>query len=294
MKRIAFADLSASFILALALLATSPVQPRGTGAQEPVSLAVDADPSGNTATSLGPIDRCIAVRTGDYIHVDIVVRDVQDLLAWEAYAIYDPSVLKLTDRDVRLFLAGNAGSNVFDASDAPPGTDGRYRVAAADIGDPPAPDSGSGVLARLTLSALSPGVSLISLPRLDFSGDGTPDIGPILTALGGQRIGDSDGDSYFDGPIADAWIAVDTDCPQQPPPLPTVAAFSPEISTPLPVPTRTPAPPATLTPTPLATNADSAGGDGPPWGAIGGVGGGAAVLGAGALLLWQLWARRRA
>jgi hypothetical protein len=294
MKRIAFAALSASIIIPLALLATSAAHPRGAGAQEPVSLALDADPSGNTATTLGPTDRCVAVHVGDSFQVDVVVRNVTDLLGWEAYLIYDASVLKLTDRDVRLFLAANAGSNVFDASDAPANADGRYRVAAADIADPPVPDSGSGVLARLTLSAASPGVSLISPRRLDFSGDGKPDIGPILTAFGGQRIGDSDGDTYFDGPIADAWIAVDSDCPQQPPPLPTVAPFTPSPSTPLPIATRTAAPSATLTPTPAATDGASKGGDGPPWGLIGGLSGSAAVLLAGALFLWRLLTRRPA
>lgn len=287
MKRIAFAALAASFILALALVATSAVQPKDTGAQEPVSLAVDADISGNVAASLGPTDQCVAVSSGDSVQVHVVVRNVTDLLGWEAYTIYDASVLELTDRDVNLFLAANAGSNVFDASDAPANANGRYRVAAADIADPPAPDSGSGVLARLTFSTLSPGVSLISLRRLDFSGDGRPDIGPILTAFGGQRIGDSDGDTYFDGPTADAWIAVDDDCPQEPPPLPTVMPFTPGPSTPFPITTRTATAPATFTPIP-AVDSGSNGEDGPPWALIAGLSAGAIVLVAGTLLLWRL------
>src|SRR3989304_8082314 len=131
MNRIVFAALSTSFVLALALLATSAVHPRDSGAQEPVTLAVDADPTGNAATSLGPTDQCLAVRSGDSVQVDIVVTDVTDLLGWEAYAIYDASALKLTDRDVRLFLAANAGSNVFHASAARAHAGGRSRGAAA-------------------------------------------------------------------------------------------------------------------------------------------------------------------
>ena len=287
MNRIVFAALSASFVLALALLTTSAVHPRDSGAQEPVTLAVDADPSGNTATSLGPTDECVAVRSGDTVQVDIVITDVTDLLGWEAYAIYDASVLKLTDRDVKLFLAANTGSNVFDASDAPANANGRYHVGGADIADPPVPDSGSGVLARLTFSALSPGVSLITIRPLDFSGDDKPDIGPILTGFGGERIGDSNGDTYFDGPTADAWIAVDGDCPQQPPPLPTVVPFTPAPSTPLPIATRTATTAATLTPTATAVDGGTDGGDGPPWALIGGLSA-AVVLLAGVLLLWRL------
>ena len=287
MRRTVFAILSASFVLALALLATSVGNPRDSRAQEPVSLGVDADPAGNTATSLGPTDQCAAVRSGDSVQVDIVVTDVTDLLGWEAYAIYDGSVLKLTDRDVKLLLAANAGSNVFDASEAPANANGRYHVGGADIADPPVPDSGSGVLARLTFSALSPGVSLITLRPLDFSGDDRPDIGPILTGFGGERIGDSDGDTYFDGLTADAWIAVDGDCPPQPPPLPTVVPFTPAPSTPLPIVTRTATTPATLTPTATAADGGADGDDGLPWALIGGLSA-AVVLLAGVLLLWRL------
>ena len=290
MNRIAIAALS-SLVLALTLLAIGVAGLPVSRAQDPVSLAVDADPTGNTATSLGPADQCLAVRSGDSFQVDITVTDVTDLLGWEAYVIYDASVVKVTDRDVKLFMAANAGSNIFDASDAPANANGHYRVAAADIADPPAPDSGSGVLARLTFTALSPGVSLISLRGLDLTGDGRLDVGPILTALGGERIGDRTGDSYFDGPLSDAWIAVDGDCPQQPPPLPTVLPFTPVPSTPLPIATQTGTAPSTLTAaataTPTATQGGSGDGDGPPWALIGGLSA-AGILLAGALLLWRL------
>jgi hypothetical protein len=72
--------------------------------------------------------------------------------------------------------------------------------------DPPAPDSPSGVLARLTSGTLSFSVSLVSLACLDLSGDGNSDIGPIPTSLTGHGIADSDSDTHFDGPPADARI----------------------------------------------------------------------------------------
>jgi hypothetical protein len=294
MRQAAFAVASMAVVLAHVLLAGSAPGYRSAAAQQAVSLAVDADPSGNTATSLGDTDQCASLATGDSFQVDIVVRDVEELLGWESYIIYDASILKLTDRDVRLFLAANAGSNVFDASDAPANANGRYRVAAADIADPPVPDSGSGVLARLTFDALAPGVSLISLRGLDISGDGRPDVGPILTAVGGQRIGDDNGDAYFDGPTADAWVAVDTVCPSEPPPQLTVAPFTPVPSTPIVIHIGSATPPTTPTPTstPLAADGTSDGGDGPPWALIGGLSGGGVVLLAAALLLSRLRSRR--
>jgi hypothetical protein len=283
----AFAVASMAVVLAHVLLVGSAPGYRSAAAQQAVSLAVDADPSGNTATSLGDTDQCASLATGDSFQVDIVVRDVEDLLGWESYVIYDASILKLTDRDVRLFLAANAGSNVFDASDTPANANGRYRVAAADIADPPVPDSGSGVLARLTFDALAPGVSLIGLLH-------RPDVGPILTAVGGQRIGDDNGDAYFDGSTTDAWVAVDTACPAEPPPQPTVAPFTPVPSTPIVIRTSSATPPTTPTPTPTPSAADgtSDGDDGPPWALIGGLSGGGVVLLAAALLLSRLRSRR--
>ncbi len=294
MTRTAFAALLTLTILALAFLAVASFGSRGAAAQGPVSLAVDANPEGNTATSLGPTDQCIAVQKGATFQVDIVVRNVNDLLGWDSHVIYDPSILKLNDRDVKLFLAADPNSNVFDASDAPPGIAGRYRAAGADFADPPIGHSGSGVLARLTFSALSSGASLLTIARLDISGEGKPDIGPTLTAVDGRYIDDADGDGYFDGPVADAWVAVDSPCPQQPPPLPTIAPFTPVPSTPLPPATATAAPSSTLTPTATPPVANSGSDDGLPWGIVGGASGAAAVLLAAALLLWQVRTRRRA
>jgi len=284
----------AALMLAVVFLGQSLLQVRDGAAQQSLALGVDADPTGNTATSLGTIQPCVSVSSGQTFQVDVFITGVTDLLAWEAYFVYDPAVVKATRRDVQMFPAANAGSQVIDTSDSLPDQDGSYRVSAVDIAEPEAPDSGSGVLARLTLVAVSAGVSPASLPLIDMTGDTRPDFGPTLTDVAGKSIGDTNGDGLFDGPVAEAWIAVDTACPQQPPPLPTLAPFASVTSTPVAQPTATAAAPATLTPTPPAMGTGSTGDDGPPWGLIGGVSGAAAVLGAGALLLWQLWARRRA
>jgi hypothetical protein len=70
---------------------------------------------------------------------------------------------------------------------------------------------GSGVLARLTLEAAGPGVSDLSVRSVPTSA-GAP-VGPVLTDSDAQHIGDSDGDSFFDGAILDAQVAVDESCP---------------------------------------------------------------------------------
>lgn len=202
-------------------------------AQVSVSIGVDVDPAGNTASSLGPIDSCVSVSTGDTFQVDLFVTDVVDLLAWEAYFAYDMTIVNVLDGDVMMFQAANLGSNVFDVSESLPDIDGWYRLAAVDLAEPPAPDSGSGVLARVTLKAVGAGVSPARLSPIDVNGDGTIDLGPFLNDSDGNSIGDLDGDGFFDRPIANAQIAVDTACPGgMPVATPAVPGASPSPGAP--------------------------------------------------------------
>lgn len=203
----------AGVVLAAAMLAGVMVGGGKSAAQTVASIGVDADPAANTATSLGPIDSCVSVSSGDTFDVDILVTDVVDLLAWEIYFIYDRGIVSIVDHDVQMFQAANEGSNIFDLSEVLPDLDARYGLAAADLAQPPAPDSGSGVLARLTLKAVGPGLSPASLAPIDINDDGKLDLGPFLNNVRGDPIDDLDDDGFFDGQIFDAQIAVDTACP---------------------------------------------------------------------------------
>lgn len=211
-----------ALLLASALTAAAstgwPRHPGVASAQEPPTIGIDANPVGNKATSLGKIDPCVARSTGETFQVDIFVRNVEQLLAWEIYVEYDPNLLEVVARQVDLFQAANAGSNVFDVSDRVPDADGLYRLAAADISDPPTPDSGSGVLAKLTLRAKAPGISPLTLAYRDLNGDGKPDQGPLLRDIDAKPIGDDDGDALFDGQISNAQVAIDTPCSEAPSP----------------------------------------------------------------------------
>lgn len=176
------------------------------------TLGLDADPSGNTATTLGDIDSCVSVELEDTFQVDIFIKDVDDLIAWEAYLFFDSTLLNVTDRDVQQFQASSPNSAVFDTSESVPDDDGRYRVGSADIADPLAPDSGSGVLATLTLEALADGITPLSI-SLHETGIKGYFIGPTLTAVDGSHPEDTDNDGYFDGEIVDAQIAIGQPCP---------------------------------------------------------------------------------
>ena len=180
--------------------------------QADTNIGIDADSSGNTDTTLAAIDECVVISEGESHVVDIFIRDVTDLLAWEAVVTFEPEVLEVVDEDVQLFIAANEGSDVQDVSGELPDGDGRYWLQAFDAADPAAPDSGSGVLARVTVKAVGPGVSDLRLPLTDVDGDGDPDEGPLLRDIDVNSIGDVDGDTLFDGPIAQARIAVDASC----------------------------------------------------------------------------------
>lgn len=171
-------------------------------------VSVDVITRGNRATSVGEVDNCASARVGQVFPVDIVVQDVEDLLAWEAPVTYNPSVLKITGRDVKQFLAGNQGSQVFDASNQTPNETGFYRAGAVDQADPPAPDSGSGILIRLTMQAISEGRSEISISPVDQNEDGTADTGVLLKNVDNKAIGGP----IFRGPIGNAEILVGSEC----------------------------------------------------------------------------------
>lgn len=176
-------------------------------------VAADAVVSGNDATHVEQIDPCAAASNGETFNLDVVIKGVQNLLAWEALVTYDPSILRVDDRNVKLFLNGDGGSQVFDSSQQTPNTTGSYGVAAVDQSDPVKPDSGDGVLVRLTMTAIGTGTSVISLQGVDQDGDGHPDRGVLLRNVDAAIIGDTNGDSWFDGPVDNAEIRVGTDCP---------------------------------------------------------------------------------
>ena len=191
-----------------------------------LALAIDAIPANNTATSVGQIDTCAAADEGDSFIVDVVIEDVTNLLAWEMSVFYDPDVLEVIESDTELFQAANEGSQVFDLSEETPDDDGRYLLQSVDTSEPASPDTGSGVLARLTFRAKGPGVSRLTIDKVDLNDDGTLDHGPLLRNEAAEIIGDVDGDTLFDGPASGAEIRVGQPCPGQEGTVSTVQAIS--------------------------------------------------------------------
>lgn len=202
--------LIASIAVAATLSLFAPGQPAHAAGP---TFAIDAGIDGNSATAVGRIENCVAVKTGDRFQMDIVVQDITNLLAWEIPIDYDPEVVTVVGQDVKMFQQANAGSSVLDLSAKLPDDSGFHALAAFDSADPESPDSGSGVLARVTFEAAGAGDSPIRFGTRDVDSNGMLDRGSLIRDTATNIIGDSNADSFFDGEQADAQVVVDGECP---------------------------------------------------------------------------------
>lgn len=262
-------------LAALAMLAVGQGESAAQTPAPPITMGIDADPTGNTPTSLATIDACVSVRRGERFDVDVFVTDVPPIAFWDAFVTFDGSVVRLVALDLNMFLATATGSAVSDLSDPLPDNGGKYVVAALDQRGE-SQESGSGVLGRLTLEAVGPGVSPLGLAE------------PELLDIDANYMGDSDGDDYFDGPMSSIEIRVDESCPSEPSaPTPAATATVPPTGAPGQTPT------APVQPEPPAPGEEESGG-GFPWAVACGAGAGGflAVLALG-WLAWRLARRRR-
>jgi hypothetical protein len=184
----------------------------GTAVADAGEVGIDTDTAGNEAGSLGPIDNCIEVASGDTFDIDVYVKDIEDLIAFRIWLQYDAAVLEVADRDVELFLGTAQDTGVLDGSDATPDSDGQYEMQAVNASDTSAGASGSGVLARVTLTAVGTGISDIDLRSEDIDNNGSVDRGVYLTDIDNNPISTNDGDIYYDGTLRNGAVAVDTSC----------------------------------------------------------------------------------
>jgi len=169
--RLLAAAVAAALVITVAAALWSASSGQGTTQASPgVTLGTDLNTAGNTATSLGSIETSRTVACGETFDIDIYITDVTNLWVWTLALIYEPDVLYVAKRDVKMFLAAAPGSEVADNSYADPALGGSYEPGASDIADPPPPHSGSGVLVRLTIQAKGEGTSSLSLREATLFG----------------------------------------------------------------------------------------------------------------------------
>ena len=178
--------------LLLVLVGLSLLRGSTSSAQTPTVLGIDVAPGSNTAGLVDTVDTCVEVAVGDRFPIDIYVADVESLRAWELRFAFDSDVVQIVDYDYNLFLGG-VFSSLFEVEKPD-----RYFLAAAE---PRTPDSGSGVLARLTLEAVGSGVSPAEIVM---------EPGYLAPRL--SNVDNVQGNDLFAGPVSQAKVAVAEPC----------------------------------------------------------------------------------
>lgn len=245
MRRAGLASLLAILAFAGVLVGPALVQERARAqGVTPVSnatihlLAIDADPTGNTSTSLGPIDGCIRVEEGAQFDVDVVVDSIpreRQLIGWQMVVRYDPALLEVEAVDKAFLIASEGHFQPWDVpgsfSDILPDKDGSLVEAFADLASNSPRganmESGPGILMRITLRAKAPGLAAVYIDQ-----DGISINDNVNTAIGIDSLGA-------------VTVAVGQDCP----------SLSPE--------TQITVLPPTVTPTPAGAGASGTGGPPP-------------------------------
>lgn len=173
-------------------------------------LAIDADPGGNTATSLGPLDGCVRVEENSRIDLDYIVDSIppdRPIIGFEVEVRYDPQLLEAVevDRDLLLSAVG-AYSPFAGLSDGLPDSDGSLRIAVLDTASAAEPEAnverGAGVLARITFRAKAAGLSEVSIAL---------ETQPLVYPL----IQDTQNETIFADRLGSASVAVGQGCPPQ-------------------------------------------------------------------------------
>ena len=219
-------------------------------------VGIDTVTTSNSAITLGDRDDCVSLAAGT-VNVDMYVKDVQDLVAWQTDLLFDPAIVYVTNVDYN-FITGASGGPVLplgdspgvdgaDADALPEGQDGKILIAAAQLAA--TNPSGSGVMARFTLSAQGAGQTILSLTN-------------VIMADSQGAIGDTTGDGVYDGPVYTGTVVVGGDCVDggvTPTPTPTEPAPTPTPTSVPPTPTPTQPAPTPTTPAPTPTPTTPAG-----------------------------------
>ena len=217
-SRPAYVLFGAFLVLALLALGSLADTSRPAEAVHNLTIGIDADISttndGNgdgvyETLDLGLFEDCIDIPTLlGVVAIDVFVIDIENLVAFETDIAFPGSVLNITVSDTLQFLDSNLSSITTDISGATPDSSGTFEAAAVDI-DLGAAETGSGILARLTLKGVATGVATVSLNTTDINGDTLPDKGTTLTDTANNHPGDTIGnDGFFDGPYINKSITV--------------------------------------------------------------------------------------
>ena len=171
----------------------------------PGTVGLDMNPDlGTTGAYPSPLPTFEVCRdvtnVGDFFYIDAFVLDAPTLSGFSAeFEFSTGGKISIQESKVTM-LFGTSG--VINGSDPVPDAGGRFTSAAVDTG---VQNSGSGPLVRLKLQAIGSGVATFGFSSRDIylPLNGYPD--PVtLTDAAGNQLGDTNGDTSFDGPFLNA------------------------------------------------------------------------------------------
>ena len=238
------------------------VRPARAGPGDVTLVAVDTTTAGNDDSAIGTIDSCASINVGETLVFDLIIQGVDDADRIAGYQVdidYNPAIISVTsvvdadaagstfpiDLTIISRIESSGGIGFLSLTDTTTNPNSMTLSAFDGTAIPLSPgnhESGDGVLARVTVTALGAGVT-----DLDIGGPlgGTDSIPDVLISSG------TDAGAWV--PVAnvqDGKIAVGQPCP--------MSSDTP-TPTPTPTPTATPTATATVTPTPTATAAPGSG-----------------------------------
>lgn len=118
------------------------------------TVGLDVNVSGNQAFELGPIDECVSMANGATVEVDLWVKDVEGLQAFDSWFSFDPDHVTVTAYSSAFMVTG-----LGTTSDPTPNSSGTHFGGGAST----TPNSGEGVLARYTLALSGSGITELKL-----------------------------------------------------------------------------------------------------------------------------------
>ena len=212
-------------------------------------LGFDMQPDSASIAQLGTLDTCVSVRTGDTFDVDVFAANLQSLTAFNLRVDFDPAKLSLDPNvDYGYMLAQGSGSIFPQTDEEKPG---RWFLSA---GNGNSTASGSGILARMHLTALHDGTSSLSITSEPTA------YGPQLLGARGAVIGDANGDKIWDGQLSGGTVRIGSSCAPSTPVV-TPSPVTPAPKTPVPATGGSPQTPGQPTSAPGAGAGDGGGSD---------------------------------
>jgi hypothetical protein len=136
-------------------------------------LAIDANPEGNRANSLGPLDGCLSAGVNKRVVIDVIVDAIPEdrpIVAFQVAVSYDPDILEAVAVDNNQLISAVGRYQPFEAevfNDPLPDRDGVLTVSVLDLAsnDPHGAniESGPGVLSRITFETKAPGLARLAI-----------------------------------------------------------------------------------------------------------------------------------